>query len=89
MLAVCERFGCTPLDALRELHHNPHIYHLLAVAAYRDTWRDQRRYDTMSPDQRKHAQPPEGRYADLVARHKLAVAEDAMAASDARKRGDA
>lgn len=79
VVALCDLFNLTPLQAQRELSHNPLIYRLLHAKLYDQAYEAWRRYEALTGKQRKGVEQPSGRLVDEVRRNIRAVREEMAA----------
>ena len=81
VLWLVERFGCTPMQAIRELEDNPYIAEIVATAAYHDAYRALERWESATPEQRRGMEPPGGDgMGEVLARHRRVILRERMTA---------
>ena len=78
---VCERFGCVPSVAARELRENAHLMSVMQAGSYRDAWTACEQWDSAPRDRR--GDQPSGRMVDEVRKRQ---AGDARRMMEARKK---
>ena len=71
MLLLCDRFNCTPMQAIRELRYNPFIVEIMRADQYRTALDDVNGWDDMDEKQKRGKEPPGGYFAELAAETKF------------------